>query len=76
MDGKSDRLGAEQVAQAVLAQTSTAILKAMSGPIEVIRTLHATRTSAVKARTATFNTLWGVMIRSPSPLCDELVIPQ
>ena len=74
MDGKSDRLDAEQIARAVLGQTATAIPKTKSGVVEVIRTLRVTRTSAVKARTQTFNTLWGVMIGAPSPLRDELVV--
>ncbi|MEV6905140.1 transposase [Amycolatopsis sp. NPDC051372] len=38
-----------------------------------IRTLRIIRTSAVKARTQTFNTLWGVMIGAPSPLREDLV---
>jgi len=74
MDGKSDRLDAEQIARAVLGQTSTATPKAKSGAVEVIRTLRVTRASAVKARTQAFNTLWGVMIGAPSPLRDELVV--
>ena len=74
MDGKSDRLDAEQIARAVLGQTSTATPKAKSGVVEVIRTLRVTRASAVKARTQAFNTLWGVMIGAPSPLRDELVV--
>jgi transposase len=73
MDGKSDRLDAEQIARAVLGQTSTATPKAKSGAVEVIRTLRVTRSSAVKARTQAFNTLWGIMIGAPSPLRDELV---
>ncbi|MDP3969764.1 MAG: IS110 family transposase [Nocardioides sp.] len=74
MDGKSDRLDAEQIARAVLGHTATATPKAKSGIVEVIRTLRVTRTSAVKARTQAFNTLWGVMIGAPSPLRDELVV--
>jgi transposase len=74
MDGKSDRLDAEQIARAVLGQTSTAIPKAKSGTMEVIRTLRVNRASAVKARTQAFNTLWGIMIGAPSPLRDELVV--
>lgn len=74
MDGKSDRLDAEQIARAVLGKVSTAIPKTKSGTIEVIRTLRVTRSSAVKARTSSFNTLWGVMIGAPSPLRDELVV--
>ena len=73
MDGKSDRLDAEQIARAVLGQTSTATPKSKSGVVEVIRTLRITRSSAVKARTQTFNTLFGIMIGAPSPLRDELV---
>src|SRR4051812_16652933 len=74
MDGKSDRLDAEQIARAVLGQTATATPKAKSGAVEVIRTLRVTRASAVKARTQAFNTLWGVIIGAPSPLRDELVV--
>src|SRR3954466_2684042 len=74
MDGKSDRLDAEQLARAVLGETSTAIPKTKSGAVEVIRTLRVTRTSAVKARTQAFNTLCGVMIGAPSPLRDGLVV--
>jgi transposase len=73
MDGKSDRLDAENIARAVLGQTSTAVPKAKSGMVEVIRTLRVTRASAVKARTQAFNNLFGVMIGAPSPLRDELV---
>ena len=74
LDGKSDRLDAENIARAVLGRTSTAVPKAKSGVVEVIRTLRVTRGSAVKARTQAFNTLWGVMIGAPSPLRDELVV--
>jgi hypothetical protein len=74
MDGKSDRLDAEQIARAVLGETLTAVPKAKSGTVEVIRTLRVTRASAVKARTQAFNTLWGIMIGAPSPLRDELVV--
>jgi transposase len=65
MDGKSARLDAEQIARAVLGQTCTAIPKAKSGMVEVIRTLRVTRASAVKARTQAFNNLFGVMISAP-----------
>jgi transposase len=74
MDGKSDRLDAEQIARSVLGLTATATPKAKTGTVEVIRTLRVTRASAVKARTQTFNTLFGVMISAPSPLRDELVL--
>jgi transposase len=73
MDGKSDRLDAEQIARAVLGGTSTAIPKSKAGTVEVIRTLRVTRASAVKARTQAFNALSGVMIGAPSPLRDQLL---
>ena len=72
-DGKSDRLDAEQAARAVLAMTATAVPKSKSGPVEVIRMLRVTRSSAVKARTQAFLTLHGIVIGSPAKLRDELV---
>jgi transposase len=74
MDGKSDRLDAQQIARSVLSRTATATPKSKSGMVEVIRTLRVTRASAVKSRTQAFNTLFGVMIGAPSPLRDELVL--
>ena len=56
MEGKSDRLDAEQIARAVLAETGIATPKTKSGPVEVIRILRAARSSAVRARTQAFNT--------------------
>jgi transposase len=73
MDGKSDRLDAEQIARSVLAATGTATPKSKSGPVEVIRTLRVARASAVRARTQAFNNLFGTMIAAPSPVRDELV---
>jgi transposase len=72
-DGKSDRLDAEQAARAVLGKTATATPKTKSGPVEVIRILRVTRSSAVKARTQAFNVLHGIVVGAPSPLRDELI---
>jgi transposase len=72
-NGKSDRLDAEQAARAVLARTATAVPKAKSGPIEVMRVLRVTRAGAVKARTQAFLSLHGIVVSAPSPLRDELV---
>ncbi len=72
-DGKSDRLDAEQAARAVLGKTATAVPKAKTGPVEVIRILRVTRSSAVKARSQAFNTLHGITVGAPSPLRDELI---
>jgi transposase len=72
-DGKSDRLDAEQAARAVLGKTASAIPKTKTGPVEVIRILRVTRSSAVKARTQAFNALHGIVVGAPSPLRDELI---
>lgn len=73
MEGKSDRLDAEQIARSVLASTGVATPKAKSGPVEVIRTLRVARASAIRARTQAFNNLFGTMIGAPSSVRDELV---
>jgi transposase len=73
MEGKSDRIDAEQIARSVLAETGTAIPKSKSGPIEVIRTLRVARASAIRARTQAFNNLFGTMIAAPSEIRDDLV---
>ena len=73
MQGKSDRLDAEQIARAVLAGEGVGIPKTKSGPIEVIRMLRVARASAVRARTQAFNNLFGTMIGSPSEVRDELI---
>jgi len=73
LEGKSDRLDAEQITRSVLASTGVATPKAKSGPIEVIRTLRVARASAIRARTQAFNNLFGTMIGAPSSVRDELV---
>jgi transposase len=73
LDGKSDRLDAEQIARAVLADTGTAIPKSKSGPVEAIRMLRVARASAVRSRTQAFNNLFHTMISAPSEVRDELV---
>jgi transposase len=73
LEGKSDRLDAEQIARSVLAATGVATPKSKSGPIEVIRTLRVARASAVRARTQAFNNLFGTMIGAPSAVRDDLV---
>jgi transposase len=73
MEGKSDRLDAEQIARAVLAKTGTATPKSKSGPVEVIRILRAARSSAIRARTQAFNLLFHTMVSGPSEVRDGLV---
>jgi transposase len=66
-DGKSDRLGAEQTARAVLAKTATAIPRDKTGPVEAIRTLRLTRKSAMRAKNRTTNGLHATVICSAGP---------
>jgi transposase len=73
LDGKSDRLDAEQIARSVLADVGTATPKSKCGPVEVIRTLRVARASAVRARTQAFNNMFHTMISAPSEVRDELV---
>jgi transposase len=72
-NGKSDRLDAEQAARAVLGKTATAVPKTKTGVVEAIRILRVTRSSAVKARSQSFNALHGIVVGAPSPLRDELI---
>ena len=73
MDGKSDRLDAEQIARAVLARLDR-------DPEGQVRHGRGDPDAAGHPRERgqgphqAFHTLWGVMISAPSPLRDELVV--
>ena len=60
--GKSDPADAEAAARAVLCGEATVRPKSADGPVEAIRLLHATRRSAVKARTQAINQLKGHLV--------------
>ena len=72
-DGKSDRLDAEQPARSVLSATATAVPKSRSGPVEAIRALRVTRSSAVKARAQAFLTMHSLVVGCSGELRDELI---
>lgn len=63
--GKSDPLDAYQAAQAVLAERCTAVPKDKDGPVECMRLLRASRSSAMKARTAAINQIKDLMVSAP-----------
>lgn len=65
LQGKSDPLDAYQAAQAVLAERCTAIPKDKDGPVECMRLLRASRSSAMKARTAAINQIKDLMVSAP-----------
>ena len=63
---------AEAAARTVLAGKASGAPKLADGPIEAVRMLRVARTGAVKARTATLNTLRSVVITAPEPLRTQL----
>ena len=70
--GKSDPVDAENAARAVLAGTATATPKSHTGIVEAIRSLHAARRGAVKARTAAINQFKAAIINAPTQLREQL----
>ena len=70
--GKSDPADAEAAARAVLSGEATVRPKSADGPVEAIRLLHATRRSAVKARTCAINQLKGHLVTAPEHVAAPL----
>ena len=64
--GKSDPLDAYQAARTVLAGEATSAPKNAS--VDAIRSLHNTRRSGVKARTATMNQITAMLVTAPDPI--------
>ena len=70
--GKTDLVDAEAAARAVLAGTAATLPKTADGPVEMIRVLHITRETAVKARTQAINELRSLVVTAPLGLAEEL----
>jgi transposase len=70
--GKSDPLDAPAAARAALSGEAVGIPKTRPGPVEAIRVLRVARRGAVKARTAAFNQLHGLLISAPQELREAL----
>jgi hypothetical protein len=70
--GKSDPLDAAAAARATLSGEAAGVPKTRSGPVEAIRVLRVARRGAVKARTAAFNQLHGLLISAPQDLREVL----
>jgi transposase len=66
--GKSDPLDALAAARAALSGEASGTPKTRSGPVEAIRTLRVARRGAIKARTAAFNQLHGLIVSAPADL--------
>jgi transposase len=71
--GKSDPIDAIAAARAVLAEVATTTPKPRTGPVEAIRILRTTRSSAVKSRTAALNQISGLIYCAPEQLRVSLM---
>jgi len=72
LKGKSDTVDAESAALAVLSGQATALPKAGTSAVEMIRHLKVARDTAVKARTQAMLTIKAIIIRAPSTLREQL----
>jgi transposase len=70
--GKTDLIDAEAAARAVLAGTATTLPKTGDGPVEMLRVLHITRETAVRARTQAMNQLQALATTAPLELAEQL----
>jgi transposase len=70
--GKSDPIDAYAAARAALCGQASGIPKARTGPVEAIRALRVARRGAIKARTAAYNQLHGLVVSAPEPLRAQL----
>jgi transposase len=71
-NGKSDPADAEAAARAVLSGEATGIAKDSTGHVEMVRILHLTRRSAVKARTQAGNQIKDLVLTAPEELRAQL----
>ena len=70
--GKSDPVDAEAAARAVQTGEVTAVPKASSGYVEMLRSLRVARATAVKARTQAINALKALVVTAPADLREQL----
>ena len=70
--GKDDPLDAESAARAVLSGQATALPKAGTSSVEMIRHLKIARDTAVKGRSQAMQTLKAIIVSSPAALREQL----
>jgi transposase len=70
--GKTDTFDAENAARAALAGRRTSTPKEKNGPVESLRVLRLTRTTAVKARRAALQLLRNHIVSAPEELRDQV----
>jgi transposase len=71
-NGKSDPLDAESAARTVQAGEATAIPKAGTGTVEMIRVLRVARCTAIRARTQTINAMRALLVTAPVQVREQL----
>jgi transposase len=70
--GKDDTLDAIAAAKAALSRQRVSVAKDRSGQVEALRVLRVTRTTAVKCRRATLQTLRNTILAAPDEVRDQL----
>lgn len=70
--GKDDTLDAIAAAQAALSGQRVSVAKDRGGQVEALRVLRVTRTTAVKCRRATLQTLRNTIVAAPDEVRDQL----
>jgi transposase len=70
--GKSDPIDAEAAARAVQSGVAAGVPKSGEGAVEMIRVLQIARSSAVKQRTQSINSMRGLIVTAPAELREAL----
>jgi transposase len=73
--GKDDTLDAIAAAKAALSGQRVSVAKDRSGQVEALRVLRVTRTTAVKCRRATLQTLRNTILAAPDEVRDQTAQP-
>ncbi|MFF3054889.1 IS110 family transposase [Streptomyces sp. NPDC057909] len=69
--GKTDAIGAEAAARAVLTGRATAAAKTGDGPVETLRLFKVAKGSAIKSRTQAINQLKSVLVSTDAALRES-----
>jgi transposase len=70
--GKSDPADAAAAAEAVLADNGLGAPKSANGPVEMMRILHLTRASAIRAKRAAVTTMHDLLVTGPDEIRERL----
>src|SRR4029450_3470918 len=70
--GQSDAMAPESAARTVHAGEATALPKAGTATVEMLRSLRVARATAIKARTQAINALQALVVTAPQNLREQL----